>query len=315
MSGSGRCLRLRRTLTAIVALGATTGAARAQGIPFHTPTALPLPLTENGIRAFYQHVELRTLLRNGDEIANPENLRVGVDAVPVTILTGVTPHTVLLVGAPYFHKTFDRNSVTQSNAGLGDATVMIRQDVLANDFVAGNRRLALFAGATMPTGDTGDKADPLAPPLRLGLGTVNLAGQAVYSYVNNRFGVHGAVGYTAAAGSRFGVRLGDRFSYDLALGARVAPATYRTLKDVTLAAYLELNGDVEQPSTQGGAPLSDTGGHLLFLSPGLQLLPLQNWALEASFQVPIVRTLHGTQLAPTWALSIGARAVFYLLGG
>jgi hypothetical protein len=298
-----------------VALGAATGAVHAQGIPFHTPTALPLPLTENGIRTFYQHVELPTLLRNGHKLANPENLRVDVDAVPVIILAGVTPHTVLFVGIPYLHKTFHRNGATQSNAGLGDATVMIRQDVLASDFVAGNRRLALFAGASMPTGDTGDDSSALAPPLRLGLGTVQLSGQAVYSYVNNRFGAHGAVGYTAATGSQFGVRLGDRFSYDLALGYRLSPAMYRTLKDVTLAAYLELNGGVEQPSTQGGNPLSDTGGHLLFLSPGLQLLPLRNWALEASLQVPIVRGLHGTQLAPAWSLAIGARAVFYLLGG
>jgi hypothetical protein len=74
-------------------------------------------------------------------------------------------------------------------------------------------------------------------------------------------------------------------------------------------------GTAEQPSTQGGTLLSDTGGHMLFVAPGLQLLPLTNWALEASFQVPIVRALYGTQLAPTWSLAIGARAVLYLFGG
>jgi hypothetical protein len=207
---------------AFVALILAAHGMAAQGLPFFTPTALPLPLAENGIRAFYQHVEVRTPLQNGSEIANPTGMRVGVDAVPLMIPAGVTPHTVLMVVAPYLRKTFEQNGTTQTKSGLGDVTVMVRQDLLASDFVAGNRRLALFAGASLPTGATGDSATALPPPLRLGLGSVNLTGQAVYSYVDNRFGAHGAVGYTAATGDQFGVRPGDRFTYGLALGYRVA---------------------------------------------------------------------------------------------
>lgn len=311
-------MRVRRVGPAAAAALLLTAAAPrtvAQGLPFFTSTALPLPLAENGVRAFYQHVEVRSLLQNGDAVANPANMRVGVDAVPLVIPVGVTPHTVLIVAAPYLRKTLEQSGTIQTNAGIGDITVMVREDVLAKDFAAGNRRLAVFAGASLPTGETGGSATALAPPLRLGLGTTNLTGQAVYSYVNNRVGLHTAVGYTAAAGSEFGVREGDRFTYDVALGLRVAPATYSTLRDRTLAAYLELLGSVEQPATQGGVPLGDTGGHTLFVAPGLQLLPLQNWALEASFQVPVVRALHGTQLAPTWSLAVGARALLYLFGG
>lgn len=286
----------------------------AQGMPFHTPTALPLPLAESSVRAFYQHVELRSLLRRGEEIENPEGLRLGVDAIPIVAPYGLTPRTVVFAGIPYLWKTFERSGVEDSNNGFGDLFLMVKQEILARDFVAGNRRLAVFAGASFPTGETQERGAPLPPPLRLGLGTVNLTGQANYSYVNNRFGYHGAVAYTAAAASRFDVRTGDRFRYDLALGYRLFPAVYRTLKDITLAAYLELNGAVQQPSTQDGDPLLDTGGHTLFLSPGLQLIPLQNWAIEASFQLPIVRELRGTQLGPDWSVAVGARAVFYLLG-
>jgi len=110
--------------------------------------------------------------------------------------------------------------------------------------------VALFAGATLPTGETQSDSGPLPMPLRLGVGTVNLMGQAVYSYVNDRLGVHGTLGYTAATASKFGMRIGDRFGYDLALGYRLFPATYRTLHDVTMAGYLELDGMVEQPATQ-----------------------------------------------------------------
>lgn len=287
----------------------------AQAMPFHTPTALPLPLAEQGVRTFYQHVELRSLLRGGEEIDNPEDVRVGVDAVPFVVPYGLTHRTILFAGIPYVWKTLEQGGTSRTNQGFGDVFLILKQEILAKDFVAGNRRLAVFATANFPTGETENDDDgALPPPLRLGAGTVNLSGQVVYSYVNDRFGGHGAVGYSAAAGTEFDVRIGDRFTYDLALGYRLFPKLYQTLKDVTLAAYLELNGVVQQPARQGGDFLPDTGGHTLFLSPGLQLIPLQNWAIEASFQLPIVRELRGTQLGPDWSVAIGARAVFYIFG-
>ncbi len=296
-------------------VGLSPSRAAGQGMPFHTPTALPLPLAESSIRSFYQHVEMRALLDNGHGIANPQRLRVGVDAIPLTIPYAVGSRTILIAGIPYLHKTLEQSGPSQTKSGLGDAAVMVRQTVLAADFVKGNRRMVLFAGATLPTGETQSDSGPLPMPLRLGSGTVNLTGQAAYSYVNDRLGVHGAVGYTAATGSEFGVRAGDRLGYDLALGYRLFPVTYRTLHDVTMACYVELDGTVEQPATQGGSPLADTGGHTLLLSPGLQLIPVPNWAIEGSFQLPIVRSLRGTQLGPSWSLAVGVRTVLYLSGG
>jgi hypothetical protein len=305
---------MRRVALAALFLLLGPPPAAAQGIPFHTPSALPLPLAESSIRSFYEHVEMRTLVDNGHEIANPQALRVGVDAVAFMVPHAVTPRTVLIAAIPYLHQTFEQSGTAQANSGFGDLTLMVRQTVLAADFIKGNRRVVLFAGATVPTGETASDTGPLPMPLRLGLGTVNVLGQAAYSYVNDRLGIHGALGYTAATASTFGVRIGDRLGYDVALGYRLFPATYHTLHDVTMAAYLELDGTVEQPATQNGNPLANTGGHTLYVSPGLQLIPLQNWALEASFQLPIVRQLRGTQLGPTWSLALGVRTVLYLFG-
>lgn len=302
--------------TAWVLAGAVHPALlRAQGIPFNTPTALPLPLAESGIRTFYRHVEMGSWLDGGTEIANPDGLRVGVDAVAVIVPHSLSRRTVVFAGVPFLRKTFERAGASETNSGVGDAFLMVKQELLAADFVAGNRRLALFAGAAFPTGETEDGGTLLPPPLRLGAGVVKLTGQAVYSYVNDRMGAHGAVGYTAATGTEGDVRPGDRFAYDLALGLRLFPSVYQTLRDVTLAAYLEFNGAVEQPATRGADPLTDTGGHTLFLAPGLQLIPVPNWALETSFQVPIVRELRGVQLGPDWTVAIGVRAAFFLFGG
>ncbi len=305
---------LRGVLGASLLMAPAASTVFGQGMPFHAPTALPLPLAESSIRSFYEHVEMRTLLDNGHEVGNPQRLRVGVDAVPLMVPHAVTPSTILIAGIPYLHKTLGQSGTVRTNSGFGDAVLIVRQTVLAADFIKGNRRMVLFAGATLPTGETESDSGPLPVPLRLGLGTVNVLGQAVYSYVNDRLGIHGALGYTGATASKFGVRIGDRFGYDLAFGYRLFPATYRTLHDVTMAGYLEFDGTVEQPATQNGNPLANTGGHTLYLSPGLQMIPVPNWAIEGSFQLPIVRQLRGTQLGPNWSLSLGVRTVLYLFG-
>ncbi len=89
-----------------------TRALVGQGMPFYTPTALPLPLAESGIRTFYRHIELRSLLDNGRESANANGIRVGVDAVPVMVPYGLARRTLLVAGIPYVWKSFERSGAT-----------------------------------------------------------------------------------------------------------------------------------------------------------------------------------------------------------
>lgn len=288
--------------------------AAAQAMPFHTPTAMPLALAENAFRGWYQRSEMRDLMRDGERSANPEELRVRVDAVPIHIPYGLSSKTTLFVGVPYLVKTLEARSGDRSERGLGDVTVMVKQEVLRKDFPAGNRRFAVFGGVSLPIGDTGVEAEPLPEPLRLGLGTFGLTGSAVYSHVDDRIGAHGRLGYEIALGREFGVRPGDRLRYDLALGYRILPGTYGSSRDATIAAYFELDGIVARPSTRDGSPIADSGGHTLFAAPGVQLVPVPNWALEASVQLPIVREPRGEQLAPSWSFAIGARVVTFLFG-
>ena len=49
---------------------------------------------------------------------------------------------------------------------------------------------------------------------------------------------------------------------------------------------------------------------LLFLSPGIQYLPIPQMILEGSVQVPIHRDLNGRQVAPDWSAVVGLRYLF-----
>lgn len=288
--------------------------ATAQAIPFHTPTALPIPLAESGIRVWYQRTVMSSLYMDGERALNPDDMRVTADAVPVMVPYGIRPRTHVIVGLPYVRRRFREGDGSHSNASIGDATIAVKQELMEADFVGGNRRLAVFGELTLPTGQTREGGEALLPPLRTGAGVTTVGGQLVYSHVHRRLGAHVAGGYGAALGSEQGVRPGDRLTYDVALGYRLYPRTFRAIRDANLNAYLELNGIVERPATANGARLSDTGGHAAFLSPGLQFIPLPNWAAEASVQIPVVRAPRGRQLVADWSLAIGVRALFSLPG-
>jgi hypothetical protein len=98
------------------------------------------------------------------------------------------------------------------------------------------------------------------------------------------------------------VQMGNTLLYDFAVD-RVIAATPTS----TLFAVLELNGMVADQNAVNGARNSNSGGHVLFISPGLQYLPGPNLIVEAAVQFPIVTALNGTQLQPGTNWVVGLR--------
>lgn len=289
------------------------GVTRAQGLPPNTPTALTLALAENAVRSSYRHTAM-VFLSNGEEVDDPVAPRLDADLVPVVIPYGITSKTTVFGGISYMWKSFEAAGDRATNNGFGDAFIFIKQQLLSRNFLRGTTRLAIFVGSSFPTGETERGGEPLPRPLRLGAGVVDLSGMAVLTHVDDRVGITGMTGYTAATASDEGVREGDRFQYGLALGYRLIPAVYESFRDKTWVAYFELNGTVEASATQASVPLEDAGGHTLFISPGLQFIPTPNLLFEATFQFPAVRELRGEQLGPDWSFAIGGRVNIYFLG-
>jgi hypothetical protein len=76
-----------------------------------------------------------------------------------------------------------------------------------------------------------------------------------------------------------------------------------------LNAVLELNGRFTQRDEAQALNLANTGGNILFLSPGLQYV-MKRAILETSVQFPIAQNLNGSQLKTTWSLNGGVRIQF-----
>ena len=66
-----------------------------------------------------------------------------------------------------------------------------------------------------------------------------------------------------------------------------------------------------QKDKDSGRFAPHSGGHVLFLSPGLQYIPLSRLLAEASVQLPLLKDLNDTQLEPDWTLSVGIRVLLF----
>src|SRR5262249_40691723 len=105
-----------------------------------------------------------------------------------------------------------------------------------------------------------------------------------------------------------GLRLGNCWNYDLAYLYRLLPL--QGLGIPALYVLLEMNGEHVRRANLGGMPLADSGGNLVFLSPGLEFQPSNRLLLEFSAPLPVVRDLNGKQLRPSSSFIAGIRWLF-----
>jgi len=301
---------VRRTVRGVLVLSAPLLAALflgptstvAQGLPFHTETALTTAFEQRGLRLISSY-------RPRDSVS--------VFVTPLVILP-FAPHQRLAtrVVVPIVYKRMTTNQppgdAPYSQAGLGDVSVAVKWAFFVRNRPGGTTRLALVGDVSLPTGGTSARfADGSeAPrPLQLGTGAMGAGTTIVGTIIRRQWGVSADLGtrrYAAADDFRFG----GRTRYNIAVGLRV-PSNVRTIRTKTLQLYLEWNGTIAGRSRAGGTEIASSGGHVAFLSPGLQWVPHPQLLLEASLQIPVVQDLNGTQLEYGLRPAIGARFLFF----
>jgi hypothetical protein len=102
--------------------------------------------------------------------------------------------------------------------------------------------------------------------------------------------------------------LGNRWNYDVGYLHRVFPRGAMGVPFVLLV--LELNGEQVRQTRIRGAKVPNSGGNLVFLSPGVEFQPTSRLLLEFSSPIPVARDLNGRQLRPTSSYILGVRWLF-----
>lgn len=292
----------------------------AQALPFHTGTAITTGFEEQALRTFAAFGGRSGLVRDGRSIPDPMERDVDVFMGPVALLPyAITAQWTTRVVLPIVRMTMDFTGPDgirrrYATTGVGDPLVDTKWVFLVRNRPRGTTRLGVEGGVKLPVGGTDARLPDgsRAPrPLQVGTGSWDVPVKALFTTIRNRFGVHADVGYRFN-GAASGFEAGDVATYDVALAFRFAPGTYRSFTDRSAVAYLEFNGASARRNAVEGRPDPDSGGNLLFVSPGLQWIPTPWFLLEASVQVPILQDLHGTQLGYDTRFQWGARYRFSL---
>lgn len=204
-----------------------------------------------------------------------------------TFVYGITERLAMFLTLPYANRQVDRvvprmGRVEQAHDGLADITFKLKYRFWQKDLGVGDTlRWAALGGLNIRSGDgdfSSDSYDPI-------IGTV-------FSARMGRMIFDTDLVYQMNTGR--GEFRHDTLRYDVS-------AAYRLVVGETRNTTYELDTVIEL----NGRYVAD-GTHELYLSPGLQFITEQ-WALEASIQLPVVQDLSSGQPEPSVRLVAGLR--------
>lgn len=291
----------------------------AAAFPINAPNARTLfgGFTLGALR--FRVTREATLKQGAESVTDPQDQAVTTFEEDVTAIYGLTGDFTVGLTLPILQRRlrFDTPAGerrTISADGLGDLALVGAYRFYRRDVERGTTQFSFLGGFKLPTGATdltdadlppltGTPETRLPPKLQLGSGSVdgivglaafqNLDRLSFYADVQTKLNTEGAQDFQA----------GNSLFYDVTVDYVLLPRRNMFL-------ILELNGVHTGRAEQAGRTVEDSGGDLLFLSPGLQYLPIPPLILEGSVQVPILRHPNGRQLVPDYSVVVGLRYLF-----
>ncbi|MBG0789199.1 MAG: transporter [Desulfovibrionaceae bacterium] len=223
--------------------------------------------------------------------------------VQVSAKAGLFDRFEARVMVPFWDKEFKRkagnpptHAYTSNLSGLGDIVLMGRYAVLRQkdgDWL----NLALGAGLKLPTGDSDAKNKPpfsnahtyLGPGAQLGTGSWDPKFELGMTKMIGRSRLDAHFMYTLPGEGDYGSRKGTQFKYNFGYG-------YALNKYFDLE--LELNGVDQQKHRYDGDIVNATGGHTIYLTPGVHWKITDSSHLSLGVPVVVYRDLNGYSATP-----------------
>lgn len=200
-------------------------------------------------------------------------------------------------------------------SGLGDVVFLASW----RGFRTGALDAALQLGVKTPSGKTGaaDAGERLETELQPGTGSWDALIGAAVSRAAGRWGLHANLLYQATTEGAQDTELGDALFYNGAVVYALTPAAHHSHGHDTSAAHrharwdlvLEVNGERRWKNTVAGASDPNSGGDIVYLSPGLRL----SWGNAGAFLsagYPIVDDTNGVQTDVSFRLVAGVGLAF-----
>lgn len=171
-------------------------------------------------------------------------------------------------------------------------------------------QFAILGGIKIPTGDstlTNSEGEPVEPSATAGTGAWDgLAGLAYTVPLSAALTLDASTIYTFR-GERHDYRLGNRLDAGVSLAWRVC-GDVKTYPQVSLVAEATLRHI--QKSEEEGESDGNTGGTVLFLSPGVKVSFTERLAVSAGLQLPVLQDVNGDQAETKFRLITGLSFTF-----
>jgi hypothetical protein len=280
-----------------------------------------------GIKISERYTLLDQVYQGTSEKANP-GAKEEHWTTELTGFYGITPEFLVMAVVPYKHgrTTGDPDltvtpavldtTMAGSASGLGDVALMGRYTFLKSEQPDTTNILAGVVGIKFATGRTNAKtADGMAyldSHLQPGTGSTDYLLGLSYSHSLQRFSLSANALGTITTEGKFGTtkhQFGNTMNYDVTGKYRVHPEAFSPQKPQLFLA-LGINGEVREREKEDGVTVPDSGGHTIYLSPGLQLVFAPHWVIDLSYQHAVYHNLYGTQLGETYKAIGGVTYLF-----
>ncbi len=215
---------------------------------------------------------------------------------------------------PYLDKQLEVSAngqrISRESSGFGDLTLFGRYTVFRDDVPGRTFHIAPFVGLKIPTGedDERDQLGRLPQPLQLGSGSWDPFIGIVGTYQTLDFEVDAQLSFQANTEAN-DFEFGDVARLDGSLQYRLWPRNLGEGVPSFLYAVLEANLIYQDRNRINGIEDPDSGGTLLFLTPGLQYVT-RRWIAEGVVQLPAMQNLNGTALEDDYIVRAGFRVNF-----
>lgn len=262
------------------------------------PAATPAQIVSPAGRTLYNRtVMIRSFVRIDNSETDVHGRRVRRFTNPYAIVWGAYPHLNMTFVVPLVavqgRDDLNSNFTTTS---FGDSAIFARYDLLRKNVPRGYTRLSPEIGIKVPSGGA------------FSSGSTDWLGTLVFSHWRDSQAVFADAQFTYTTANDESLRVGNHWNYDLAYLRRVLP--WRSPGIPALHVVLEMNGEHLRRTSREGMLLPDSGGNLVFLSPGVEFQPNNRLLLEFSMPIPVVRDLNGKQLRPSSSFLLGIRWIF-----
>ena len=273
--------------------------------PVNMSNGMVLPVGKMAASLKYRYLHKDSLYDGGDEMNgnyNGKYDRVN-QCVQFAAKVGLFENFEARIMVPFWDKEFKRkagnppaHADTSTLSGVGDMVLMGRYALMQQkqgDWMT----FSVGAGVKMPTGDADAKNDPpfsvghtyLGPGAQLGTGSWDPKLELGMTKFIGRSRLDAHFMYTMPGDGAHSSRKGDQFKYNFGYG-------YALNKYFDLE--LELNGVDQDKHRYDGDLVDATGGHTIFITPGVHWKMTGNSHLSLGVPIVVYRDLNGYSATP-----------------